>query len=121
MVRIKSSVTNKKRHKKILKRAKGFYGQRSRIFRRAHETVTRALVYAYRDRRTRKRDFRSLWIVRIGAAAKLNGLSYSRFIQGLKKADVLLDRKILADIAVRDSDGFAALAELAKGAQTQTG
>ena len=116
MVRVTRAVPRKKRHKKVLKQAKGYWGLRSKTYQKARETLTRALVFAYRDRRVRKRDFRSLWIVRIGAAAKMNGLSYSRFIDGLKKAGVQLNRKILADLAVRDSSVFAALAEVAKGA-----
>jgi len=114
MVRVKRSVQKKRGHKRLLKGAEGYYAKRSKIYRRAHETTLRARVFAYRDRRARKRDFRGLWIVRIGAAAKLNGLSYSRFMAGLKKAGVELNRKILADIAVRDSDAFAALAELSR-------
>ncbi|NQT84598.1 50S ribosomal protein L20, partial [bacterium] len=94
MVRVSNAVTRKRRHKKLLKRAKGYRGLRSKGYRRAQETVLRAMAYAYRDRRTRKRDFRRLWIIRIGAAAKLNGLSYSRFIAGLKEAGVGLNRKI---------------------------
>ena len=117
MVRVSNAVARKKKHKKVLKQAKGYRGLRGKSYRRAQETILRAMAYAYRDRRTRKRDFRRLWIVRIGAAAKLNGLSYSRFIAGLKKAGVQLNRKILADIAVRDSDAFAALVEFAKGAE----
>jgi large subunit ribosomal protein L20 len=117
MVRVTYAVARKKRHKKVLKQAKGYWGLRSRTYQKARETLMRALVFAYRDRRARKRDFRSLWIVRIGAAAKMNGLSYSRFIDGLKKAGVALNRKILADLAVRDSSAFAALAEVAKGAR----
>ena len=116
MIRATNAVARKKRHKKLLKQAKGYRGQRGNIYRRVRETTLRAMAYAYRDRRNRKRDFRRLWIVRIGAAARLNGLSYNRFIEGLKKAGVQLNRKMLADIAVRDSDAFAALVELAKEA-----
>jgi large subunit ribosomal protein L20 len=115
MVKVRSAVARKKRHKKVLKLAKGYRGARGNIFRRAQETRLRAMAYAYRDRRTRKREFRSLWIVRIGAAARLNGLSYNQFVAGLKKAGVQLDRKILADLAVRDSHAFTALVELARG------
>ena len=117
MVRVKTAVTSRRRHKKILKQAKGYRGLRGKSYKRAKETVLRAMAYAYRDRRNRKRDFRRLWIVRIGAAAKLNGLSYSRFINGLKRSGVELNRKILADMAVRDADAFSALAQLAKGAE----
>lgn len=121
MVRVTYAVARKKRHKKVLKQAKGYWGLRSRTYQKARETLMRALVFSYRDRRTRKRDFRSLWIVRIGAAARLNGLTYNRLIDGLKKAGVQLNRKVLADIAVRDSNAFAALAELARGAQQSPG
>ncbi len=114
MIRVSNAVARKKRHKKVLKQARGYRGLRSKSYRRAQETTLRAMAYAYRDRRTRKRDFRRLWIIRIGAAARLNGLSYNRFIAGLNKAQVRINRKILADIAVRDSDAFAALAELAR-------
>jgi large subunit ribosomal protein L20 len=99
----------------VLKAARGYIGGRSRLYRTAAETRMRALQYAYRDRRQRKRQFRSLWITRINAAARTHGLSYSRFVSGLKQAGVSLDRKILADLAVRDPGGFAALAEKAKG------
>ena len=119
MVRVKSSVATRRRRKKVLKQAKGFWGGRSKLYKSAKETLIRALVYSYRDRRVRRREFRSLWITRIGAAAKQNGLSYSRFVDGLKKAGVELDRKVLADIAVRDESGFAGLVEQAKGALTQ--
>ncbi len=114
MPRVKSSVASRKRRKKILKLAKGYRGARSKLYRVAKEAVNRALQYAYRDRRTRKRDFRSLWILRINAAAKSNGISYSDFINGLKKAKVIIDRKILADLAVRDARVFSHLAEIAK-------
>ena len=116
MVRVKCSVATRRRRKKALKQAKGFRGGRSKLYKSAKETLVRALVYSYRDRRVRRRDFRRLWITRIGAAAKLNGLSYSRFMDGLKKAGVRLDRKVLAEIAVRDEAGFAALVEQARGA-----
>jgi large subunit ribosomal protein L20 len=116
MVRVRNPVARKKRHKKVLKQASGYRGQRSKTFRRAKETTLRAMAYAYRDRRTRKRDFRRLWIIRIGAAARLNGLSYSRFIEGLGKAGVQLNRKMLAELAVRNSEAFSALAKLAKEA-----
>lgn len=114
MARVKRGVVARARHKKILKQAKGYYGARSRVFRVAKQAVTKAGQYAYRDRRAKKRTFRQLWIVRINAAARQSGLSYSRFINGLKKASVEIDRKILADIAVHDQKGFAALVEKAK-------
>ncbi len=106
--------SSKKQKKKILKLAKGYYGAKHRSFRRAKEQVLRSLQYEYRDRRVKKREFRKLWITRINAAARLNGLSYSQFIHGLNKAGVELDRKVLADIAVHDPEGFAKLAETAK-------
>jgi len=108
--------SSKKHKKKILKLAKGYYGAKHRSYRRAKEQVLRSLQYEYRDRRLRKREFRRLWIQRINAAARLNGLSYSKFINGLKKAGVDLDRKVLADIAVNDPEGFAKLVETAKSA-----
>ncbi|MEE8108337.1 MAG: 50S ribosomal protein L20 [Gammaproteobacteria bacterium] len=114
MARVKRGVVARARHNKVLKKAKGYYGARSKIFRVAKQAVTKAGQYAYRDRRQRKRQFRALWITRINAAARLNGLSYSRMINGLSLAGIELDRKVLADMAVRDADGFAALAEQAK-------
>lgn len=114
MPRVKRGVTAHARHKKILQKAKGYYGRRKNVFRAATQAVTKAGQYAYRDRRQRKRQFRSLWIARINAAARENGLSYSRFINGLKKATIEIDRKVLADIAVYDKIAFAALAEKAK-------
>lgn len=114
MPRVKRGVTAHAAHKKILKKAKGYYGARSKVFRVAKQAVTKAGQYAYRDRRQRKRQFRALWIVRINAAARENGLSYSQLINGLKKAEVEVDRKVLADIAVFDKSAFAALAEKAK-------
>ena len=116
MSRVKRGVTAKARHKKVLDKAKGYYGARSKTYRVAKQAVTKAGQYAYRDRRQRKRQFRALWIARINAAARQNGLSYSRFINGLKKASIEIDRKILADIAVFDQSGFAALVEKAKAA-----
>ena len=110
MPRVKRGFTARKRRNKILKAAKGYRGGHSKQLRTARVTVDRAQAYAYRDRRTRKRDFRSLWIVRINAAARENGLSYSKFMSGLKKAGIELDRKVLADMAVHDSAGFAELA-----------
>lgn len=112
MPRVKRGVTARSRHKKILKAAKGYYGARSRVFRVAKQAVIKAGQYAYRDRKQRKRDFRSLWIARINAAARENGLSYSRLIYGLKKASIDLDRKVLADMAVHDKEAFAELARL---------
>ncbi len=117
MPRTKGGVKARRRHNKRLKLAKGYYGGRSKLFRTATEAVDKALLYAYRDRRQRKRDFRRLWITRINAAAVLNGLSYSRFITGLKLANVTLDRKSLANLAVHDPEGFGHLAEMAKQQQ----
>ena len=114
MPRVKRGVQARARHKKVLKQAKGYYGARSRVYRVAVQAVTKAGQYAYRDRRQRKRQFRQLWIARINAAARTNGLSYSKFINGLKKAAVEIDRKILADIAVYDKGAFTALVEKAK-------
>jgi large subunit ribosomal protein L20 len=116
MPRVKRGVTAHARHKKILKLAKGYYGARSRVFRVAKQAVIKAGQYAYRDRRQRKRQFRALWITRINAAARECGVSYSRFMDGLKKASINLDRKVLADIAVYDKAAFAELAKLAKPA-----
>lgn len=116
MPRVKRGVTAHARHKKVLKKAKGYYGARSRTFKVANQAVTKAGQYAYRDRRQRKRQFRALWIVRINAASKDLGLSYSRFMNGLKLADIDLDRKVLADLAVNDKPAFAALVEQAKQA-----
>ncbi len=118
MPRVKRGVTAHARHKKIIDMAKGHKGVRHRLFRRANESVTHALAYAYRDRRDRKSEFRKLWIARINAAARIHGLSYSRLIDGLSKAGVTLDRKVLADIAVRDSATFAKLVDTAKQATT---
>jgi large subunit ribosomal protein L20 len=113
MARVKRGFKARRRRNKVLKLAKGYRGARSKLFRSATEAVDRALNYAFRDRRVKKRDFRSLWIVRINAASRINGLSYSKFIFGLKKANVQIDRKVLADIAVTDPDGFAQIAALA--------
>ena len=118
MPRVKRGVTAHARHKKVLGKAKGYYGARSKIFRVAKQAVTKAGQYAYRDRRQRKRQFRTLWIARINAAARENGLSYSRMIDGLNKANVEVDRKVLADLAVLDAAGFSALAEKAKAGLT---
>lgn len=114
MPRVKRGVTAHARHKKVLKKAKGYYGARSKVYRVAKQAVIKAGQYAYRDRRQRKRQFRQLWITRINAAARENGLSYSRLINGLKKAGIEIDRKVLADIAVFDKAAFAAIAEKAK-------
>ena len=116
MARVKRGVVARARHKKVLDQAKGYYGARSKIFRVAKQAVIKAGQYAYRDRRQRKRQFRALWITRINAAARLNGLSYSRLINGLNRAEIEVDRKILADIAVHDQEAFAAIAEAAKEA-----
>jgi large subunit ribosomal protein L20 len=115
-MRVKRGVKARKRRKKILKLAKGYRGGRSKQYRSAADAVDKALQYAYRDRRARKRDFRKLWIARINASARLNNLSYSRFMQGLKRAHVEIDRKILAELAISDPDGFSHLAAMA-GAQ----
>lgn len=114
MPRVKRGVTARARHKKILKQAKGYYGARSRVYRVAKQAVIKAGQYAYRDRRQKKRQFRALWIVRINAAARQCGLSYSRLINGLSNANVAVDRKVLADIAVRDMEAFAEIAKIAK-------
>lgn len=119
MARVKRGNKRAQKRKKILKLAKGFYGTRSKAYRVAKEAVDHALVYAYRDRRQRKRQFRSLWIVRINAGAREHGLSYSRFMDGLKKAGCTLDRKVLADLAVRDPKGFGDLAGLATRALSE--
>ena len=114
MPRVKNAVATKRRKKKVLNKAKGYWGARSRLYRTAQEAVNRAEAYAYRDRRVRKRDFRQLWIARINAAARINGLSYSRLIHGLDKAGVEINRKVLADLAVTDPPAFRAIAEQAK-------
>ena len=116
MSRVKRGPQARKRHKKVLKLTKGYYDTRHRNFRRANEAMLGALVDAYRDRRRRKRDFRRLWIVRVNAAARQHGLSYSQFTRGLKAAGVELNRKLLADMTIHDTAGFAKLAELARGA-----
>ena len=114
MPRVKRGVTARARHKKVIAQAKGYRGRRKNVYRVATEAVTKAAQYAYRDRRQRKRQFRSLWIIRINAAARECGLSYSRMMDGLHKAAIEVDRKVLADLAVHDKTGFAALAEKAK-------
>ncbi len=116
MARVKRGVVAKARHKKVLDKAKGYYGARSKVYRVAKQAVIKAGQYAYRDRRQRKRQFRALWITRINAAARLHGMSYSRLINGLHQAEVEIDRKILADIAVRDPEAFGAIAAQAKAA-----
>ena len=109
MARVKGAMKTRKRHKKILKFAKGYWGSKSRSFRVANQAVMKSMIYAYRDRRAKKRDFRKLWITRINAAARLNGLSYSKFINGLKTSGIELNRKVLADMAVNDATGFSQL------------
>src|ERR1700750_1475244 len=116
MARVKRAVNAHKKRRVVLERAEGYRGQRSRLYRKAKEQVTHSLVYAYRDRRQRKGDFRRLWIQRINAASRANGLTYNRFIQGLGLAGVEVDRRILAELAVNDADAFAALVETAKAA-----
>ena len=113
MPRVSSSIASKKRKNKVLKMAKGFRGGRSKLFRTAQETLDRALVYAYRGRKERKRDFRSLWIARINAAAKQNGVSYSVLVDALSRSGIMLNRKILADLAIRDGAAFKAILEKA--------
>jgi large subunit ribosomal protein L20 len=115
MPRVKRGTKGRARHKKVMKLAKGNVGGRRKLYRQARETVEKGLTYAYRDRRVRKREFRSLWIVRINAAARLVGLSYSQLVNGLKKSGIAMDRKVLADLAMRDPNGFNAIAEVAKG------
>ena len=116
MARVKTGPHRRRRHKKILKMMKGQFGTRHRLYRRANEAMLKSLWYAYRDRRTRKRDLRRLWIARINAAARMNGTTYSRFIHAMKKADIKLNRKMLADMAVRDPKAFAAVVEQAMNA-----
>ena len=116
MARVKRAVNAHKKRRVVLEQASGYRGQRSRLYRKAKEQVTHSLVYAYRDRKKRKGDFRQLWIQRINAAARLNGMTYNRFIQGLKAAEIEVDRKVLADMAVNDPPAFASLVELAKAA-----
>lgn len=116
MARVKGGPAGHQRHKKVLKMNQGYFGSRHRLFRRANEAMLKSLWYAYRDRRNRKRDLRKLWIVRINAAARLNGLSYSQFIHALKNAHITLNRKVLADLAVRDPQAFSAVVARAKAA-----
>ncbi|HHV38722.1 MAG TPA: 50S ribosomal protein L20 [Tepidimicrobium sp.] len=116
MARVKGGVTARKRHKKVLKQAKGYYGAKSKLYRPANQAVMKSLDYAYSGRKQRKRDFRKLWISRINAAARLNGLNYSRFISGLKKANIEINRKVLSEMAIHDPEGFTKLVEIAKDA-----
>ncbi len=115
-MRVKTGTVRHRRHKKLLKQARGFYSGRRKHFRKAKEQLERSLVYAYRDRRQKKRDFRKLWIVRINAAARLNGMNYSTFMHGLKLANIELDRKILADMAMNEPEAFKKIAETSKKA-----
>ena len=117
MSRVKGAVRTRARRKRVLKLAKGYFGRKSKLFRVANQAVMKSLVYAYRDRRAKKRDFRKLWITRINAAARINGLSYSKFMNGLKKAGINLNRKMLAEMAVNDAEGFAQLVNIAKEAK----
>lgn len=114
MSRVKGALRTRARHKKILKLAKGYFGGKSKLFRIANQAVMKSLSYAYRDRKSKKRNFRQLWIARINAAARINGLSYSRFMSGVKKAGISLNRKVLADMAINDAAGFAQLANTVK-------
>ncbi|KXA31843.1 ribosomal protein L20 [Peptoniphilus harei] len=114
MARVKRGVNAKKRHKNILKQSKGYFGAKSKLFRTANQAVMKSLNYAYIGRKQRKRDFRKLWITRINAAARINGMSYSKFISGLKKANITINRKMLSEMAVNDPAGFAKLVEIAK-------
>ncbi|MFZ5898768.1 MAG: 50S ribosomal protein L20 [Bacillota bacterium] len=114
MPRVKNNVAARRRHKKVLKLAKGYWGAKSKLYRVANQQVMKSLLYAYRDRRARKRDFRRLWITRINAAARQNGLSYNRFIEGLRRSGVEINRKMLADLAVNDQPAFTRLVEMAK-------
>lgn len=114
MPRVKSAVVARKRHKKVLKLAKGYWGAKSKLYRVANQQVMRSLLYAYRDRRAKKRDYRRLWITRINAAARLNGMSYNRFIEGLRRAGVEINRKVLAELAVKDQAAFGQLVQVAK-------
>ncbi len=116
MARVKRGVVARRRHNKVLKAAKGYYGARSKVFRVAKQAVIKAGQYAYRDRRVKKRTFRRLWIARINAASRLNGITYSRFINGLNKAGIAVDRKVLSDIAIHDTEAFSAIVDKAKAA-----
>ena len=121
MTRVKGGTVTRRRHKKVIKMTKGQYGTRGRLYRRSNEAMLKSLWYAYRDRRARRRDLRRLWITRINAAARLNGISYSRFIYAMKQANIELDRKSLADIAVRDPEAFSAIVEVAKEVRGKRG
>ncbi|WP_019138561.1 MULTISPECIES: 50S ribosomal protein L20 [Peptoniphilus] len=114
MARVKRGVNAKKRHKNILKQSKGYFGAKSKLFRTANQAVMKSLNYSYIGRKQRKRDFRKLWITRINAAARINGMSYSKFINGLKKANITINRKMLSEMAINDPAGFAKLVEIAK-------
>lgn len=116
MARVKRGVNAKKRHKKILKLSKGYYGAKSKLYRTANQAVTKSLTYAYIGRKQRKRDFRKLWIARINAATRMHGMSYSKFMGGLKKANINLNRKVLSELAIHNPDDFAKLVETAKNA-----
>jgi large subunit ribosomal protein L20 len=116
MARVKGALSTRKRRKKVLKLAKGYFGGKSRLFRTANEAVMKSLTYAYKGRKLKKRDMRRLWITRISAACKMNGMNYSRFMNGLKKAGIVMNRKMLAELAVNDKAGFASLVEKAKAA-----
>ena len=115
MARVKRGVNTKRRHKKVLKQAKGYYGAKSKLFKPANQAVMKSLNYAYIGRKLRKRDFRKMWIARINAATRQNGMSYSKFINGLKKADIEVNRKMLSEMAIHDAEGFSKLVEIAKG------
>ncbi len=116
MSRVKRSTKTRARHRRVIKQAKGYFGKKKKLFRVANQAVMKSGNYAYVGRKLRKRDFRRLWISRINAASRINGMSYSRFMNGLKKADIALDRKVLADLAITDAEGFASLCETAKAA-----
>ena len=115
MARVKRGVNTRKRHKRVLKQAKGYYGAKSKLFKPANQAVMKSLNYAYIGRKQRKREFRKMWIARINAAARQNGMSYSKFINGLKKADIEVNRKMLSEMAIHDAEGFTKLVEIAKG------
>ncbi len=115
MARVKGGVTARKRHKRVLKQAKGYYGAKSKLYRPANQAVMKSLDYAYSGRKQRKRQFRQMWIARINAAARMNGMNYSTFINGLKKAEININRKMLSEMAIHDPEGFAKLVEVAKG------
>ncbi len=120
MTRVKSGVQTKRRHKKVLKEASGYFGSKHRLYKSAKEQLMHSKVYAYRDRRSKKREFRKLWITRINAACRINGISYSKFINGLSKANVEVNRKMLAELAINDMDAFKELVEIAKNPEVKT-